>query len=123
MCESNSEHECCYCQVLWTGRQPTLNLNLDMSTENIRHDEVAIRARILWEQAGQPQGRDLEFWLAAEAAVYGAEPKNTLTARPVTVCSGPTCEVARTPVATAKPARVRKNQTGPAIRKTPSRLR
>lgn len=27
------------------------------------------RARSLWERAGSPQGRDLDFWLTAEAAI------------------------------------------------------
>jgi len=29
--------------------------------------EIAARARELWRIAGNPPGRDLEFWLAAEA--------------------------------------------------------
>ncbi len=38
-----------------------------MSTENRQHNEVAARAYHLWEQAGRPQERDLEFWILAEA--------------------------------------------------------
>jgi hypothetical protein len=30
------------------------------------HEEIAARARTIWEQAGQPDGRDTEFWLQAE---------------------------------------------------------
>jgi hypothetical protein len=30
------------------------------------HDEIALRARALYEQAGFPSGRDEEFWLEAE---------------------------------------------------------
>ncbi|MEI6784719.1 MAG: DUF2934 domain-containing protein [Verrucomicrobiota bacterium] len=40
-----------------------------MSTETIQNNEVASRAHLLWEQAGRPQGRDLEFWIQAEAEV------------------------------------------------------
>ncbi len=29
-------------------------------------EQVSRRAYELWQQAGYPQGRDLEFWLAAE---------------------------------------------------------
>jgi Protein of unknown function (DUF2934) len=30
-------------------------------------EEIKARARELWEQNGRPAGRDLEFWLQAEA--------------------------------------------------------
>jgi hypothetical protein len=30
-------------------------------------DEIRMRAREIWEQHGRPTGRDLEFWLQAEA--------------------------------------------------------
>jgi len=46
-----------------------------MSTELIRDNEIASRAYRLWQQAGRPHGRDLEFWVQAEAedrAVAGA---------------------------------------------------
>jgi Protein of unknown function (DUF2934) len=29
-------------------------------------EEIAARARDLWDQNGRPEGRDLEFWLQAE---------------------------------------------------------
>jgi hypothetical protein len=29
-------------------------------------EQISSRARQLWQQAGSPEGRDLEFWLAAE---------------------------------------------------------
>jgi prepilin-type N-terminal cleavage/methylation domain-containing protein len=38
-----------------------------MSTEIIRHIEVANRAHRFWEQAGWPHGRDLGFCIQAEA--------------------------------------------------------
>jgi Protein of unknown function (DUF2934) len=33
--------------------------------------EIAVRAREMWEQNGQPAGRDLEFWLQAESEIKG----------------------------------------------------
>jgi hypothetical protein len=32
----------------------------------LRRDEVARRTLQLWEAAGRPKGRDLEYWLQAE---------------------------------------------------------
>ena len=32
-------------------------------------EEIRTRARELWEQNGQPEGRDLEFWLQAESEI------------------------------------------------------
>lgn len=32
-------------------------------------DAIRARARELWEQNGRPSGRDLEFWLRAEAEI------------------------------------------------------
>jgi hypothetical protein len=34
----------------------------------IEHD-IRIRSYLLWEAAGRPQGRDVEFWLRAEEDV------------------------------------------------------
>jgi hypothetical protein len=39
---------------------------MDMSIENKDNSAVSARAYALWEQAGRPAGRDLEFWLEAE---------------------------------------------------------
>ncbi|WP_431015529.1 DUF2934 domain-containing protein [Bradyrhizobium pachyrhizi] len=36
-------------------------------------DEIRARARQLWEEAGCPSGRDLEFWLQAERELTDAE--------------------------------------------------
>lgn len=43
-----------------------------MSTEIIRHIEVANRAHHFWEQAGWPHGRDLGFCIQAEAEARAA---------------------------------------------------
>jgi len=37
--------------------------------------EIEARARELWEQNGCPAGRDLEFWLQAEAEISRRNPK------------------------------------------------
>ena len=34
---------------------------------NIRNESIASRAYTLWEQAGRPEGCDLQFWLQAES--------------------------------------------------------
>jgi Protein of unknown function (DUF2934) len=33
------------------------------------NEEIKARARELWEQNGRPAGRDLDFWLQAEAEI------------------------------------------------------
>ena len=38
----------------------------------VSRDEVAQRAYQLWVAAGQPIGRDLEYWLQAEAELLAA---------------------------------------------------
>ncbi|MCK1719914.1 DUF2934 domain-containing protein [Bradyrhizobium sp. 141] len=35
------------------------------------HEEIRRRAFGLWQEAGRPEGRDLEFWLRAEQKHYG----------------------------------------------------
>lgn len=34
-----------------------------------QHRKITARAEQLWQQAGRPSGRDLEFWLKAEKQV------------------------------------------------------
>jgi hypothetical protein len=36
-------------------------------------DEIRARARMLWESAGRPAGRDEEFWLQAERELTDKE--------------------------------------------------
>jgi hypothetical protein len=36
---------------------------------DINENAIRERARWLWQQAGSPDGRDLEFWLQAERAL------------------------------------------------------
>lgn len=35
-------------------------------SREISHDQIAERARAIWQERGQPEGRDLEHWLDAE---------------------------------------------------------
>jgi hypothetical protein len=53
-----------------------MNTTADKETRNqdqikVGHDEIAQRACQLWETAGQPVGRDAEYWLQAEAELLG----------------------------------------------------
>jgi hypothetical protein len=34
-----------------------------------RHEKVRLRAYELWQEAGEPEGRDDEFWRRAEAEI------------------------------------------------------
>ena len=36
---------------------------------DINENSIRERAQWLWKQAGSPEGRDLEFWLEAEASL------------------------------------------------------
>src|SRR5262249_3830742 len=47
-----------------------------------RHESISERAFFKWQAAGQPDGRDLEFWLAAEVEERGP--------RAPEECRGPT---------------------------------
>ncbi len=40
--------------------------NATTSNATLDHGTIAQTAKGLWEQAGRPPGRDLEFWLSAE---------------------------------------------------------
>ncbi len=40
-----------------------------------RPTEIAIRAYLIWEHAGCPEGQDLDHWLQAEAEL-AAEPRS-----------------------------------------------
>lgn len=37
------------------------------------HNEISCLAFELWEKAGSPEGRDLEFWLAAETQLLALQ--------------------------------------------------
>jgi hypothetical protein len=62
-----------------------MNKNIEKSVTN---DEASVSrlAYQLWEDAGRPQGQDLEFWLAAEAQIRSAAtPRTTPSMGDVTV--------------------------------------
>jgi hypothetical protein len=43
-----------------------------------REEQIRCRAHELWEQAGKPEGREMDFWLQAEreiASEQGETPK------------------------------------------------
>jgi hypothetical protein len=45
--------------------------------KTVDNQEIAISAYGLWERAGRPQGRDLQFWLQAEEQLLAArQPEN-----------------------------------------------
>lgn len=78
-----------------------------MNANSPAHDAIARRAYELWEQAGQPAGRDQEFWLRAEAEVT-APPRAAAAVPPVIappVIPPPLKEAART--AARRPPRPR----------------
>lgn len=37
----------------------------------VTHEQIAERARALWRERGQPEGRDLEHWFEAERQLRG----------------------------------------------------
>ena len=41
--------------------------NTSLDNPRCASDEIAQRAYQLWEKAGRPDGKDMEFWLEAEA--------------------------------------------------------
>jgi hypothetical protein len=50
----------------WTNKKPKMKNQIQIQTEASR-DAIAVRAYQFWESAGCPLGRDLEYWLQAEA--------------------------------------------------------
>ena len=66
----------------WIDDQQTVQQALDLSAKLKRRARaiakpterrIRRRAKALWEQAGRPTGRDLEFWLEAEREFREAE--------------------------------------------------
>ena len=48
----------------------------------VAHDEISRRAQQLWESAGRPKGRDVEFWLDAERELTPPPPAAITPATP-----------------------------------------
>ena len=49
------------------------------------HNEISCLAFQLWEKAGNPEGRDLEFWLAAETQLLALQRPEAVKAETVAV--------------------------------------
>jgi len=52
-----------------------INMNMNSTTENsvgVTESQIGVAAYKLWESAGHPSGRDLEFWLNAEKQLRAA---------------------------------------------------
>jgi hypothetical protein len=67
-----------------------MNMNIEKSVAG-NEASVSRLAYQLWENAGRPASRDLEFWLAAEAQVRTVgmpRAKSTAVEAPVTEVSG-----------------------------------
>jgi len=77
-----------------------------MSIEGTATNDIANRAQALWEQAGRPPGRDLEFWLAAEEHVR-AIPK----APPITADASSAAGLAANPSTRSVEKPVQRNAT------------
>jgi len=56
------------------GNDPLFMKSTVTSPAYISHDRIAARARELWEAAGHPTDRDLEFWFQAERQLNAAVP-------------------------------------------------
>lgn len=46
---------------------PFLMSTIQSKNQSIQSEQITARARDLWQKSGSPEGRSLEFWLAAEA--------------------------------------------------------
>jgi hypothetical protein len=67
----------------------------DSGTAAPSPEEIGLRARSLWEEAGRPEGRDVEHWLAAErelrarACAPTTSPKSEYVAGPPAAAGNP----------------------------------
>lgn len=55
---------------------------------HVRHDQIAQRARELWEAYGHPVGRDEQIWLQAERELRGLDLRNGRGRHPAIPQSG-----------------------------------
>ena len=82
-----------------------------VSETTISRDQVALMAYEVWDKAGRPQGRDWEFWFAAERQLL-ASTKPAASAAPA----------ATTPKANPAPASTRETTVAPVARMEPARV-
>ena len=62
---------------------------MDYSSDTELQERIRARAHALWEQAGQPDGREDEFWHQAEREIREAEQlHDEATAPPPTMLPG-----------------------------------
>lgn len=45
------------------------------------HEDITLRAILLWQNYGQPEGRDTEIWLEAERQLLDTEPRAKIAAK------------------------------------------
>ena len=62
-------------------------------TNHIHHEAdesaISVAAAQLWEQAGKPPGRDLEFWLRAEEQLHNGRPEKARAIKPAATVRSP----------------------------------
>lgn len=64
-----------------TSKKSAAARNLDHSRNGSpTREEIALCAHQIWEEAGRPDGRDLEHWLQAEARLQKTRPAPALSA-------------------------------------------
>jgi len=52
----------------------TAKINMESTTNQPTHDEIARVAYQIWEHRGRPQGFDVKFWLEAERQILSGKP-------------------------------------------------
>jgi hypothetical protein len=79
---------------------------IELSTE-VKESEIRLAAYQMWDKAGRPAGRDLQFWLDAEAQLRAAT--KAASAKPVAPLSAKAPDsngvhkAARVPVGPSRP--------------------
>jgi len=77
----------------------------------VSEHHIRIRSYLLWENAGRPQGRDLEFWFRAEAELLVnsscAVAPEAKSEKPVIVPRVPVCAALRRTISMRIPPRER----------------
>jgi hypothetical protein len=81
----------------------------------VSEDDIRIRSYLLLQEAGRPQGRDVEFWLRAEAELFAEFPCAATpwgkSGRPVIVPRVPVSAPLRRTISMRVPPRERRSAT------------
>ena len=77
-------------------------MSKNTTTTTTDEANVSRLAYQLWERAGRPSGRDLEFWLTAEAKVRVAVSAETATVIPALAAQAKTPKPSRSVAGTRK---------------------